>query len=141
MLPIVFSVQGEPKAQPRPKAMRRGNFISIYTPATAKIWKGLVASAAKPFLLSEPLDQPLRLDAIFRMPRPKSHYLKSGLRPTAPKFHTAKPDTDNLIKAVMDCLTDVGLWRDDSIICVQSCVKVYANSPEEVGVTINIDKA
>lgn len=141
MLPICFSVQGEPKAQPRPKAARRGSFVHIYTPATAKNWKGLVASAAKPFLSDEPLDQPLRLDCIFKMPRPKAHYLKSGLRPTAPKWHVGKPDTDNLTKAVMDCLTDAGMWRDDSIICVSSCVKVYANSPEEVGVTINIDKA
>jgi Holliday junction resolvase RusA-like endonuclease len=125
---IAFEVLGEPKSQPRPKAARRGRFIHVYTPATAKKWKGLVASAAKPFLASK-LTGPLSLELDFTFLRPKSHYTSKGLfTKRAPKDHTKKPDVDNLAKAVMDALTDAGLWEDDDQIVSLRVTKKYALS-------------
>ena len=51
---ISFSVDGEPKAQPRPKAFAR-NFgnkwqARVYDPGTAEGWKSLIAIAVKPHL-------------------------------------------------------------------------------------------
>jgi Holliday junction resolvase RusA-like endonuclease len=136
MLDITFDVLGEPKSQPRPKAMRRGNFIHVYTPATAKAWKGLVASAAKPFLSPVPIEGPLSLSLDFRFVRPKSHFTSKGaLTKGARIAHTTKPDADNLAKAVMDALTDAGLWKDDTQIVRLFVTKTYA---ETEGVSVRI---
>lgn len=139
MLPITFAVSGEPKSQPRPKAMRRGSFVHIYTPATAKVWKGLVASAAKPFLSPVPIEGPLSLSLDFRFVRPKSHFTSKGaLSKSARLAHTTKPDADNLAKAVMDALTDAGLWKDDTQVVQLNVTKSYADTD---GVTVRLADA
>lgn len=139
MPPLTFVVSGEPKSQPRPKASRRGSFIHIYTPATAKAWKGSVAKAAGPFLSAGPLTGPLSLSLDFRFARPKSHFTSKGaLSKSARLAHTTKPDADNLAKAVMDALTDAGLWRDDTQIVQLNVTKTYdANE----GVTVRLADA
>lgn len=126
---IQFFVPGEPKSQPRPKAARIGGFIRIYTPSTAKAWKGAVAKAAAPFLRSK-LSGPLALELCFRFARPKSHLKKDGsLTSSAPLYHTKKPDADNLAKAVMDALTDAGLWEDDDQV-IRLLVEKHYTSDE-----------
>jgi Holliday junction resolvase RusA-like endonuclease len=135
---ITFEVLGEPKSQPRPKAMKRGSFIHIYTPATAKVWKGLVASAAKPFIASGPLLGALRLSLAFRFARPKTHLKPDGtLRKGARHHHTTKPDADNLAKAVMDALTDAGLWNDDTQVVELNVTKTYAATE---GVSVSVEQ-
>jgi Holliday junction resolvase RusA-like endonuclease len=49
------------------------------------------------------------IDAVFE--RPKSHLLKSGVKPDAPKL--PRPDVDNIAKAVLDALLEV--MGDDSL--------------------------
>lgn len=127
--PIEFWVAGAPKGQPRPKAFSRGGMARVYDPGTAEGWKGLIAQAAKPVLPSSPLDMPIRVDLTFYFPRPKSHY-RTGKRKTerradAPTFHCGKPDRDNLDKAVLDCMTTLRFWRDDSQVCDGRIRKLY----------------
>lgn len=127
MTPIQFFAQGIPKGQPRPKAFARGGHAAVYDPGTAEGWKGQVALAAKPFLKSLLADHPpLTLKLDFWMPRPKGHYGAKGLKLNAPKYHTGKPDADNLAKAVMDALTQLGIWKDDAIVVDLRVKKYYA---------------
>lgn len=123
MKPIVFCVDGLPKGQPRPRAFRRGNHAAVYNPATAEGWKGQVALAAREHLPEEPLDEPLYVLLFFRLPRPKR--LMRRQDPDDAIWHIGKPDVDNLTKAVLDALTQIGMWRDDSLICMQRTTKVY----------------
>lgn len=121
MEPIEFWVAGEPKAQPRVKAYKRGAHAGVYDPGTAGEWKDRVAVAAKPYIPAEPLSGPLRVSLTFYFPRPKSHF-RTGryaheMRPDAPSLHAKKPDRDNLEKAVTDALTVARMWQDDSQIC------------------------
>lgn len=51
------------------------------------------------------------------------------LRTEAPVWHTGKPDTDNLLKAVMDALTQLGVWKDDAQVCEVHSLKQYAAEP------------
>jgi Holliday junction resolvase RusA-like endonuclease len=140
MQPLTFTVRGEPKAQPRVKAMRMGGFIKIYTPGTAKVWKGLVAKAAAPFLSPEPFSGPLALTIDFYFARPKAHHNAKGeLRPAAPTHHTKKPDADNLAKGVMDALTDAGLWEDDDQIVSLLARKHYATPENPEGARVILD--
>ena len=134
MTSIFFAVQGEPKAQPRPRAFARkmGSawVARVYDAATAEGWKSLIALAARPHRPRAPIVGPVRVDLCFYFARPKSHFrtgkLSGVLRDDAPKFHTQKPDRDNLEKAVLDALTQVGgFWKDDSQVCAGSVSKRY----------------
>ena len=125
MKSLTFTALGEPIAQPRVKATRRGNFTGVYTPKTADEWKARVRSA---FLCHRDgyfHDGPIALTLAFAMPRPRAHLGRSGVKITAPNWHTVKPDADNLTKAVKDALTNAGAWKDDSRVAKLYVTKRY----------------
>ena len=132
----IIYIEGLPKAQPRVKSFIRGNHAGVYDPGTADGWKQTVAVAAtNAGLKNLKLDVPVKLEIEFYLPRPKSHYhtgkRKNELRKNAHFFVTSKPDADNLTKAVMDALTEIHLWKDDSYVVYQSSKKQYTteNNP------------
>lgn len=141
MTPISFFVPGQPKGQPRPRAfaMKFGNKYQarMYDAGTAEGWKSSVAGAAKEFLPATPVEIPLRLTLVFYMPRPKSHLNSKGnLKESAPVWFAGKPDSDNLAKAVMDALTILGMWKDDSQVVKLTSMKAYANERSGCDVVI-----
>ena len=138
MRAIEFMGEGTPKPQPRPRAFSRGGMVRVYDPGTAEGWKNSIAIAAKQHVPAEPMEGALALGLDFIMPRPKAHYLKSGLRETAPYWHTKKPDADNLCKAVMDAMTTLGFWRDDSQVCDLKCRKIYERDRRVAGLALNL---
>lgn len=121
---IEFDVLGTPKGQPRVRAFSRGGHARVYDPGTAEGWKSEIAIAARAHIPKAPLEGALELSLCFRFLRPKSHFLKRGLRPGAPWYHTAKPDIDNLIKT-FDALTTLGFWLDDAQVAVVYAQKLY----------------
>ena len=124
-----FVVDGDPKGQPRARAARVGKFVRMYTPATAADFKDRIRAAATAAgLRGKMLQGPLKLEMTARFARPKSHFRSNGdLKPTAPKWHTGKPDYDNVAKC-QDALTSIGAWRDDSQIAVGYIHKEYSNT-------------
>lgn len=70
------------------------------------------------------LEGPLRLSATFYLPRPKGHFGKRGIRPSAPKYPTTKPDCLKLGRAVEDGMIGV-VYRDDAQIVQERLHKVY----------------
>lgn len=42
---------------------------------------------------------------------------------------TNKPDTDNLQKLLKDCMTTVGFWKDDALVCREIVEKFWAEVP------------
>jgi Holliday junction resolvase RusA-like endonuclease len=52
--------------------------------------------------------------------------------------HTAKPDSDNALKAVMDCMTQLGMWRDDALVCSTIVEKFYAAKAQAPGAVIQV---
>lgn len=128
MITIEFNACGIPKAQPRAKACIRGKRAGVYDPGTADDWKSIVRAAAKEVWSGAPLVGPVRVHLWFFLPRPKSHFGKKGLKDSAPKFVATKPDLDNLEKSVLDALTNVGMWRDDSQVVAVSKEKRYTES-------------
>jgi Holliday junction resolvase RusA-like endonuclease len=149
-LGICFDVQGIPRAQPRCKARaivtNQGRATAmVYDPKTADDWKAIVMADASQHCPPEPLDGPLEIMVIFRFKRPKSHFRTgkhaSELKPDASIWHTTKPDADNLIKAVKDALTNVGMWQDDARVCRQVVDKRYVWPGEQPGCQIRIERA
>lgn len=140
---ITFFAPGIPKGQPRPKAFSRGGFASVYDPGTAENWKSCIATAIKPHLPETPYDSPCCVAIEFLMPRPKGHF-KTGKqagqrKDTAPVLFLGKPDCDNLAKAVLDALTNIGLWRDDSIVWNLVVTKKYADAFAGANISIEFE--
>lgn len=108
-------VPGAAKGQPRPRAFSRNGKARMYDPGTAEGWKSAIAAAFAGKLPSAPLEGRVAVDIVALFARPKSHLGKGGkVKPSAPLDHCHKPDVDNLAKAVLDCLTTIGMWRDDA---------------------------
>jgi len=139
---IDFDVIGIPKGQPRGRAFIRGKHASIHPDHSADDWKALVAIEARKHLPDKPIEGPVSVSACFRFPRIKGHY-RTGkhsdqLRLDAPAFHTGRPDRDNLDKAVLDVLTQLGMWRDDCQVCEGQIEKRYVRDGERPGMLISI---
>ena len=133
---IIIEVDGKPKPQPRPRAFARGGKVRVYDPATAEGFKAAIALAALPHRPAKPLAGPLRVTIAFYMPRPQRLNRKRDPDEQIP--HTAKPDCDNLAKAVLDALTDIGLWVDDSQVYSLNITKQYHAKGERPGALIHI---
>lgn len=126
---IRFFASGNPKGQPRPRAFSRGGVARVYDPHTAEGWKNQIALAARDHQPDTQLQGPLFVGLDFYFPRPKNHF-RGGkfckvLKDSAPTYHTSKPDADNAIKAVMDALTTLRFWQDDSQVCDVRARKLY----------------
>lgn len=66
----------------------------------------LTAYLAK-YVLSEKLTGPLQLITKWSYPKGKH---KNG------EYKTTKPDTDNMIKLLKYVMTELGFWKDDSLV-------------------------
>lgn len=115
-----LEIHGCPKAQPRPRAFfnKHTGRAQLAERGTAEEWKSAIARAVLdcPTKPVEPYEGSVAVVTRFRMPRPKAHFGKHGLLDRSPHQdeHAKRPDTDNLEKAVLDCMGDLKVWRDDS---------------------------
>ena len=100
-------------------------FVMNYTPRKAAVqdFKATVRLAVQQAGLSAPADGPVIVDLEFYLPRPKR--LMRAKDPDGPMPHTAKPDRDNLEKAVLDALKGLA-WRDDAQVFDGRTRKWYA---------------
>jgi len=138
-----FKANGDPVAQPRVKACIRGKHASVYDPGTANEWKDLVKRSIANAWDGNKFKGAVILGVVFSMRRPKSHFRKNGeLAPSAPRFHTTKPDFDNLSKAVADAITDCAVWMDDCYVVHAVIAKKYAHSSvKEPSCEVSIEDA
>jgi len=137
--PIVIGVRGIPIPQGSMKAFVVGHRAIVTADnARTKPWKAAVTDMAGRVMArldATPLDGPVDVDVVFRMPRPKGHFGRRGLLPSAPATPATKPDIDKLARAVLDALTGI-VFRDDSQVVALRLAKVYADDP---GATITVE--
>ena len=110
---ITFSVPGDPVPQPRPRITTRGKHGHAYTPASHPIhaYRAAIAAAARAAGATPTDAAPLTLIVDLVFERPKSHFLKRGLKDDAPKLPRA--DCSNCLKGIEDALNGVA-WLDDT---------------------------
>lgn len=140
MKSIEINVRGLPIAQGSSKGfVVNGRAVITSASKGLKPWRSVIAGQAQDAVLGlAPLDEPIAVDMQFRFPRPKAHFGKRGLKPTAPKHLCAKgKDLDKLLRAVCDALTKV-VWRDDRLVCRASCEKTYADEAHPPGVSVTV---
>ena len=92
-----------------------------YKPAKLKAAEDYYLWGLKSYRPAEPLEGAVILSVEFRFPATKPH--KDG----DPKI--TRPDTDNMIKLLKDCLTRSGYWKDDAQVCSELTDKLWADVP------------
>jgi len=145
MSTLTFTVHGEPKGQPRPRAFARKmgsiHVARFYDSDVADTWKNAVTLAVIEAARKDKWALTLHavsLSVWFAMPRPKSHFGAKGLKPSAPAYHAGKPDVDNLAKLVLDRITrSERIWRDDSQVVSLIVHKFWAVGAEQ-GCSVSI---
>ena len=145
---MTITILGEPKGQPRPRAYARkmgAKYVArVYDSDVADLWKHAVDLAIIAALQNGQSlpdhGSPFKVRMMFVMPRPKSHRRSNGqLKPNAPKYHTQKPDSDNLAKLVLDRITRSGcIWSDDSQVCECEIVKLWQRDGGDSGAIITL---
>lgn len=97
-----------------------------------KPWASMIAIVAQEHF-AKPIEGPVMISVAFKMPRLKGHF-GSGknagvVKPTAPIYHTSKPDLDKLLRCIKDALTGIA-WKDDSqVSAVAHLSKKYGDAP------------
>jgi len=135
---VNFSIDGPPHGKGRPRFRRFGNFVQTYTDAKTKSYETLVKEAATKAMGSNPpIEGPVKLDLIIRLPVPKSYTKKrSEACLSGSEWPTKKPDWDNVAKSVADAMNDI-VFLDDTQIVIARVVKTYS---VEAGVDVQVSE-
>jgi Holliday junction resolvase RusA-like endonuclease len=121
-----FTANAIPKGQPRARATMFGNRARMWTPSTADVFKAAVGIAARECVPPEitPIRGAIELHWIAYLPRPQRLCRRGS--DAGPVVCLAKPDRDNIDKAICDALQDAGVIADDRTIYLGSQAKYYA---------------
>jgi len=126
MINIWYPVK--PKAAPRPRVTKFGTYnAKDYTD-----WKNGLKCFTKG-MIKKPFEKELfvKIDFFYEIPKSWSKKKKESA-----KWHTSKPDIDNLIKSVLDGLNGVAFIDDAQVASIQAR-KQYASF---TGVKIEIEE-
>lgn len=110
----------ETTAQMR-KASARGGRVRFYDPPEVAEAKGRLEAALAPHRPPEPLSGPLALSVTWSF-RPRGCHRHGEPRAT-------RPDTDNLEKALKDCMTRLRFWNDDAQVAEEHVRKYWSDVP------------
>lgn len=105
-----------------------------------KNWRSVVAMCGSKAMRESRaiFNGPLRVKFDFIMPRRKSDLNAKGeVKPSAPFYHTTKPDALKLARSTEDALTGIA-WSDDAQTAMLEISKRYADKGEPCGCQIVI---
>jgi Holliday junction resolvase RusA-like endonuclease len=122
---------------------RLKTFTKDDTGEAGKAWRTDVRAAAEKVLAgAPPLEGALGVTITFVMPRNKGHFGSGAnatvLKPSAPRWHTVRPDVDKLSRAILDALGGL-VWLDDSQVVQKHVTKRYADAHERPGAQVWIE--
>lgn len=124
---IEFHVPGDPIPQGSKKAFARGSRVVLVEANTRlKSWRAAVTLAARAAGRGRVLQGPIQVVLEFTMTRPRT---------SRREWPTVKPDLDKLTRAILDGVTDAGLWKDDSEVCEILAIKRYGS---QAGATVRL---
>lgn len=110
------------------KVTKQGGRVLFYDTPEIQDAKSLLISSLYPHRPEKPIKCGVHLITVWMFPAGEKH--KDG------KWRTSKPDTDNLQKMLKDCMTQVGFWGDDALVCWESVQKRWSKG--KTGIYIEI---
>ena len=125
-----FTRPGYPMGKQRPRFVRKGKFVSTYTPKETKSYeekvkRSYLKASNNLFFGDDPID--ISTKAYYPIPKSvskkKREQMINGSIPC-----TKKPDIENNSKAIMDGLNKVA-YNDDSQVCKLNAEKMYGEDP------------
>jgi Holliday junction resolvase RusA-like endonuclease len=129
-----FEIPLPPRGKDRPRVTRSGH---AYTPAATRKWESALALMAQDKLPIEVIDEPVRVDVLAVVPRPKRLLRRSD--PDGLIWAPVKPDADNVLKSTLDALK--AFWRDDALVVDTRILKAYAERAGRPRMVIRIRSA
>jgi len=127
-------IPGQPIGKGRARAFIRHGRIGQFTPEKTVRWESHAAMVIQQSG-AQPTTEPVRLEVEARFERPGR--LKTRKLIAARDVpHIAKPDADNIVKAVCDALEKSGAVHNDSQVYQINVAKTYADADQAPGVTI-----
>lgn len=131
---IRFIVPVKPVGKARPRFTRRANGKGIRSYNAQVTEEGEILLHCMAIWGDRPpITGAFMISGEFVFARPKSHFgtgRNSGkLKPSAPLYHTSKPDVDNILKIILDALQGI-IFMDDSQCIRADCRKRYATFEE-----------
>jgi Holliday junction resolvase RusA-like endonuclease len=124
---MIIIVPGKPIAKKRPRFARRGKFVVTYNDQETEEGKWLLSARGQ--ITRKIQDGPIVLNCNFEMPIPKGQAKK--ILKGDDRWHVKKPDLDNLLKFVKDCLNGEA-WADDSQVVSVWAEKYYSDDPRTI---------
>lgn len=94
--------------------------------------KAILKDQLLPYVPDEPYKGPLMVGVVFA-------FSTTVRRKIRDEFRTTRPDIDNLFKGLADCLTELGFYEDDSLICELNLRKIWV-APEDAHLSITISE-
>lgn len=123
----MIQIDGDPIAQARMRHFSRGGITRVYDPQSQA--KNVIKGQIKMQFKGQKLRHPV-VSFVFYMPIPKATLKRDlALYGSGLLKHEKKPDTDNLIKLFLDCMTGT-VFEDDSCVQLGSCTKLYHPKPK-----------
>lgn len=115
------------KAYYNPKLHR----VAMYEPQNVKDAKKLYENKLRPFRPTEPIEGPKKITIEFAM----------GIKSEKKKgtWKTTRPDIDNMCKILLDRMTALRFFNDDSEIVSLTASKRYVEEGESPNVTIIVE--
>lgn len=127
---ITFTHVGKPIPLQRPRFSRTGR---VYNPN--KCDQRQFAANVEQYKPQTPLSGAIRITLKYVFKRPKSHFgtgrNSAILKSSAPRFHTTKPDVDNLVKFTLDAMNGVFFMDDKQVVDIRA-TKVYGEDPASI---------
>jgi crossover junction endodeoxyribonuclease RusA len=138
---ITLRVFGTPAAQGSKRHVGGGRMVEMSK--RIKPWREAVYVAAQHDIPDTiKIEGPVAVRITFLFERPKAHYgSRKGvpyLRENAPFYVTRTPDIDKCVRALLDPLTEVGIWGDDAQVVIVHAAKRYCATGERPGALVSI---
>lgn len=111
------------------KVSKSSGKIRFYEPQELRDARNKFRAYLGKYRPGKPLRGALRLSTKWLFPPGKSH------KPNT--WKTTRPDTDNLIKLLRDCMTAEGFWQDDAQVASELTEKFYG---EHEGIYVRVEE-
>ena len=100
----------------------------FYEPQELKTVRQKLLAAVAPHVPREMYTGPVQLTTKWIWPIQNRQADPSDW-PSDWEWKTTRPDTDNLIKMLKDCMTKAGFWKDDALVCSEITEKFFGSIP------------